>query len=362
MSLAQLNLFAVGDISLKTKSNGNPFSYVENLLSRKNILFGNLETVLSNNGKKSQKSSLYYSSPEKAALLNKAGFDVVNIANNHIMDLGEEGFNETIDVLSQNGIKFIGARNQKFKQSYIIIEKKGIKIGFLGYYEGGRNNFGSGIHINRMDEHNICRDIKKVKTKTDIVVISLHWGIENVFYPSPDQIRFARSLIDNGADIILGHHPHFLQGIERYKHGLIAYSLGNFQFNCDTAFRSKRFKNESYMSLILVVQITKDQIRNFEIVPVRIDDNSPQLMQGKEKNELIKLLNRISKPISSNLIFENWWFEQINCNYLIGNLESWMRRIKKYGIIHFFQFVRWLIHPFNIKCYLAVVRSAIKRI
>jgi poly-gamma-glutamate synthesis protein (capsule biosynthesis protein) len=85
-------------------------------------------------------------------------------------------------------------------------------------------------------------------------------------------------------------------------------------------------------------------------------------LEGKEREDQIKLMQRISEPIARNMIYEDWWFEQIAASYLFGNMESWMIRIKKYGLMHFFQFFKWLIFPFNLKCYLALLRKEIKRI
>jgi len=128
-----LKLIAVGDICLKTKNNMHPFKNVKQAYKYKDILFGNLETVLSNRGKEVEKAVLLHASPKKVEYLKDAEFDILNVANNHIMDLGLEGFNDTLEVLNRNDLKFVGAGNQKFNHSYAIVERKGIKLGFLGY-------------------------------------------------------------------------------------------------------------------------------------------------------------------------------------------------------------------------------------
>ena len=185
-SMSSLKLIAVGDISLETKINTSRFGRMKEALRDKDILFGNLETVLSNRSKKAEKATLLYASPQKVGYLKESGFDILNIANNHILDLGLEGFDETLEVLHQNDLAFIGAGNRKFSQSYAIIEKKGLKLGFLGYYQGGFRNFKEGVFINKVDKNHIVADVKNLISQCDVIVISLHWGIENVFYPSPD--------------------------------------------------------------------------------------------------------------------------------------------------------------------------------
>jgi len=345
-----IRLLAVGDICLQTRNNKYPFSGAKEFFRDKDILFGNLETVLSNRGKEVEKAVLLNTSPDKVKYLKDAGFDILNVANNHIMDFGLEGFDETLEVLNRNGLKFVGAGNRKFNNPYAVVEKNGIKIGFLGYYEGGFKNFQKGIFINRINKDDICRDIRCLKSKCDAVVVSLHWGIENVFYPSPKQIKLARNLIDVGSSLVLGHHPHVVQGIERYKSGLIVYSLGNFQFIAD------REKNRS--SMILTVKINKNEIEDYKIIPVKINENFiPYVMNNQDTQDMLSFINKISLPIIEERLNEKWWFEEIAKEHLIGNMKSWIVRIKKYGIKHLLQCSKWLISPFIVKCYLGLLRQ-----
>ena len=350
--MSVLKLLAVGDICLKTKNNMHPFENVKSAFRDKDILFGNLETVLSNRGKEVEKATLLHTFPDKVTYLKDAGFDILNVANNHLMDLGWEGFNDTLEVLNRNDLKFIGAGNQKFNHSYTIVERKGIKLGFLGYYEGGFKNFEKGIYINRINEDDICRDIRNLKSKCDAVIVSLHWGIENVFYPSPKQIKLARNLIDAGSSLVLGHHPHVVQGIERYKNGLIVYSLGNFQFIYDS----------SRDSIILTVRINKNGIEDYKIIPVKIDENFiPYVMNNQDTQEMLSFIDKISLPIIEERLNEKWWFEEISREHLVGNMKSWIVRIKKYGIKHLLQCIKWLISPFIVKCYLGLLRQRLRK-
>jgi len=247
--MSSLRLMAVGGISLQTRDSENPFRKVKRVFASKDILFGNLETVLSNRSKEAEKAVVLYASPDKVGHLKEAGFDVLNVANNHIMDLGPEGFNETLEVLYKNDLLFIGVRNQTFTEPWAMVKKNDIAVGFLGYSSMGFSDPRKGISINRINKAEIIADIRNLKSQCDVVIISLHWGFDNIQYPSPEQIALAHSLIDAGATVILGHHPHVIQGIERYRSGLIAYSLGNFQFD------PKVSRTKSNRSLILLVYV-----------------------------------------------------------------------------------------------------------
>ena len=354
--MTKVKLIAVGDISLRTRNDSHPFEKVKVVFKDKDILFGNLETVLSNRGKVAEKAVVLYSSPDKVRWLKDAGFDILNIANNHIMDLGVEGFNETLNVLNQNNLNFIGCSNHKFNQSYVIITVNNTKIGFLAYYEGGFNKPQNGALINGMNKDEIIEDIRNLKSQCDVIVLSLHWGIENVFYPSPKQVDLAHKLIDSGATIILGHHPHVIHGIERYKNGLIAYSLGNFQFDPSISY------SPTNQSFILSIELTKSGLENYDIIPVKIDDNFvPYVPTEEEQEEIRRFISEISQPINNGTITWRWWFEQIAGEYLSDNMKSFIVRIKRYGFRHFLQCSIWLISPFCLRCYAGIIRQIAKR-
>jgi len=349
-----VKLIAVGDIFLKTRDNSYPFKNVQILFKNKDILFGNLETVLSNNGEKKEKAVILNTSPNKVTYLREMDFDILNVANNHILDLGAEGFHKTLEVLNENNLTFIGVNN-KPERRYVILERQGIKIGFLGYTGSVSNIPERGVYINKIEIADIKEDIKSIKSRCDFVTISLHWGIENVFYPSPKQIDLARSLIDAGATVILGHHPHVIQAVEQYKHGLIAYSLGNFQFNPKLSYSKTNY------SIILHLEFSKKQLENYYITPIMIDQNFiPTPVFNKDKKEILNLMNNISKPITDNFLTWNRWFEEIAGEYLSGNVKSWIIRIKKYGAKHLLQCIRWLISPFVVRCYLGFLTRKLK--
>ena len=170
---------------------------------------------------------------EKAAqLINYFPIDALCLSNNHIGDCGEEGVQSTIDFLGDLGIDHFGATLQRVPE-LVIKDIKGIKIGllaFLGKEKNPKISEGSNIKVNYIEDK-MLEGISNAKKVVDILIVNLHWGIEFLKYPSSSQISIAREIVDSGADIILGHHPHRLQGSEIYNGRSILYSMGNFIFD-----------------------------------------------------------------------------------------------------------------------------------
>ncbi len=350
-----INLRAVGDISLQTQGSIDPFEYVNSLFYGKDILFGNLETVISNKGHFTKKAVPISSEPESCKWLQNSGFDIVNLANNHITDRGEIGLLETIKIIESVGIQYIGVQISGNNKPYSIIKKNGIKIGFLGYSTGRFPNPKKG-KIHRVLISSIIKDIVSLRKQSDIIIISLHWGIENVNYPSPNQIELAHELIDAGANIVIGHHPHVLQGIEEYNGGLIAYSLGNFQFNPQLS------QTQSRDSIILSIDIDSDKIHQFTIIPVIINDQyQPEIPSEVERERIISFVQYISNPIKTNKINKTWWFDKIAKIYLANNLHSYKKRIKFFGPFPLIECIFWLLTPFCVKCYISILKMHYKK-
>ena len=231
------------------------------------ITMVNLETPVTLRGSPIQKPFNFRVRPEFAAALSFAGIAVVNIANNHIFDFGPEGLFDTISYLDSLKIHHVGAgRNLGEAHAGVVCPLRGIRIGFLGYYGGGEapgaTATSPGVARRRLPE--IRRDIEGLRTRdsVDFVVVNLHWGTELADHPDDEQQEFAHDVIDAGADAVIGHHPHVLQGIERYHGGVIVYSLGNLLFggNSRSSYDTGMFeisfdgKNISYRFLPLRVR------------------------------------------------------------------------------------------------------------
>jgi poly-gamma-glutamate capsule biosynthesis protein CapA/YwtB (metallophosphatase superfamily) len=175
--------------------------------------------------------------PRLAPALGRAGIDVVNMANNHAMDQGSSGLLDSIRRVRRASVQVVGAgRNSAAAWTPAIVHTaSGATIGFLGWtdiiwpgYEAGS---GPGVATARTDMSKVVRAIRKLRRKVDYVVVAFHWGIEYTTAPIGDQVSEAHAAIDAGADLVIGHHPHVLQGVQLYKHHLIAYSLGDLVFD-----------------------------------------------------------------------------------------------------------------------------------
>lgn len=201
------------------QKNNNDLSYlfknVRNIFQEDDLTIVNLETTLTKATKKAEKQFAFKAPPEYVKALPLASIEAVNIANNHIYDYLDQGFKDTKAALKNESINYFGEGE---KWSTVIKDKKFSFLGYRGYsYD---KNFLSTLK----------NDIKSFKQEGCIVIINFHWGDEGSYNPNDIQKYLAHYAIDNGADLIIGHHPHVIQGIEKYKDKIVAYSLSNFCF------------------------------------------------------------------------------------------------------------------------------------
>jgi len=174
----------------------------------------------------------------------------VNLANNHIMDYGEKSYQDTINYLEENNILYFGAGNKTNNfNNPCLIKQNNRLISLLGYCCPSTHPiFGTDI-VNGaapLDLDLIKHDINKQKDNSDFIIVSLHWGDEEISYPRPSDIKKAREIIDFGADLIIGHHAHVIQSMEVYNGKKIFYGIGNFLFpnlNTPSCYNGKEFKN-----------------------------------------------------------------------------------------------------------------------
>jgi poly-gamma-glutamate synthesis protein (capsule biosynthesis protein) len=193
------------------------------------LVFGNLETTLSDINFKPYDFHLgqLRGSPAMANVLKKSGFNIINIANNHMMQFGPKPFVETCQSLEKCGIKIVGLRGDgEWYSIPVMLGIKNTQIGFLGYADPDKYGHEPLFAINQRE--NVLHDVSKLRCLVDKVIVSLHWGDEFIRTPSPAQRRFANEMVGAGADIILGHHPHVIQEVESLRGAFICYSLGNF--------------------------------------------------------------------------------------------------------------------------------------
>lgn len=305
-----VSLSAVGDITLgdhplcvgfgvyskfKNLPPDYPFEHVLDAFKNKDIVFGNLECTHSCHGLRRNKlnSVQMRGYPRQVEGLVKAGFNMFNLANNHSMQHGKEAFLDTMKLLKDHNIRFCGVNTENHLIGQpSIIEVNGIKIAFLGYSLRPRQYFNDKPFYSEGYLDRIIKDVEDNKQRVDIVVTSLHWGEEFIERPSLEEIKMARKIIESGADLIIGHHPHVLRGIENYKHGIIVYSLGNFV--CDMSW-DERLRE----SLIFNCRITKSGISDFELTPIYINDNyQPEVLTEDRGKELLQRIDKLTKELS----------------------------------------------------------------
>jgi len=209
------------DIYYREKGPEYFLSGVDSIFKSTDLAVGNLEGVISDIGKPNPKKFNFRGKPSYLDILKYGGINVVSTANNHVYDYGDIGFENTLKNLDSSGIDNYGFNK--------VITKiiRGKKISFIA---------DNGFRYN----DTLMGRVQELKKNSDFVVVSMHWGTESSYKPNALQIRIGRNLIDSGADLVIGHHPHVLQPVECYKGKYIAYSLGNFCFGGNSNPREKR--------------------------------------------------------------------------------------------------------------------------
>jgi poly-gamma-glutamate synthesis protein (capsule biosynthesis protein) len=291
-----ITLIAVGDIAFskpierRIKENGYayPFKNIKSILSSGDLIFGNLESPITDSSARNEshyskltddpvlgKRVYLKASPLVTRSLKVAGFNVLSIANNHILDYQKQGLIDTVSNLSEVGILSVGAGlNLRFARRPAIIKVKSRKIGFLAYsytYEATRDNYGCAPLWRFL----VRQDVRFLRERADIVIVSFHYGKEFSSTPSKFQRSISHFAIDSGADIVLGHHPHVLQPVEIYKSKIIAYSLGNFLFDYNNygVPLSKKLLHSTKLSAVLKLTLCDDGALTYDLFPVWMDEN-----------------------------------------------------------------------------------------
>lgn len=311
----EFTIAAVGDIMLGGTAGPElerfgydyPFEQVRGVLTQADIAFGNLEGPLTNGGKPAtQKQYVFRSPPDKVApALARAGLRVVSLANNHSMDYGREGLIDTMRALDQAGIRYVGAgETLAAARRPAIVELPGARVAFLAYSltfpeefwataESAGSAFGH--------EHQVRADIAAARKQADVVIVSFHWGREGTTVLRDYQTQLGRAAIDAGASAVLGHHPHILQAVERYRQGVILYSLGNFVFGS--------FSADATRSAIALLTFREGRVQRVRLVPINVKNAEvvfqPRLLTGTDADEVVTTLQQLSSMQGTQLVGQN---------------------------------------------------------
>ena len=310
MSSDRLLLNAVGDIALfsimqkRYEEQGlDPFARIKQVLQDCDVLAGDFEFPISRAGVPALPESFenYRVHPSAAEMLAGLRFDVLSLASNHIMDWGLEGIRTTQELLARMGIQTVGTgASCSEARRPVIVERLGMRLGFLAYAKPGaysctQNRPGAAL----LCLEDVVQDIAVLKPRVDHVILLLHWGIEFCDYPYPDDVALGRMFIDAGASVIFGCHAHVIQGIEKYKHGVIFYGLGNFVYDPrgERVFVDAKLK-ERYQCMVGQVWLTQFEVVSFDFIPCRIgEDGYTEVLRGDAAQALRCRVQAISAQI-----------------------------------------------------------------
>lgn len=277
----------------------HPFGRIVSELKKGDVTLINLEAPLTSRGHEfTEKKYRFRVNPQASAALKKAGITTVTLANNHSMDYGGQGLLDTLQQLDKVGIGYVGAgENLAAARKALLYDIRGTKVAVLGYsltlpqeFWAGEKRAGTAPLLEKL----VKEDIGAARKQAPIVIVTAHWGEEGKTRLREYQPRLARMMIDAGADAVIGHHPHILQGIERYKRGIIFYSLGNFAFAHKSRIADR--------TLLVRLRFDGDK-RTAELVPVNILHKEvgfqPTLLTGNKVDELI---DRVKKLPPANVV------------------------------------------------------------
>lgn len=359
-----ITLCAAGDICVNRDNPESIFELTSAVTREADITFGQLETNFSERGTPLVSCARpLRAHPRNVSALAFAGFDIVSMAGNHVLDYGTEALTETMEVLERNNIRTVGAgQNIAEARSPVVIERKGIRVVFLAYnsilphrywadekrpgcapvrittsyepYENGQPGCPVKIltHANRDDLEAMKSDIANAKTLADVVVVSLHGGLhlEPATLPTY-QPEVARAAVDAGADLILGTHAHILKGMEIYKGKLITYCLSNFAFDMyrtakdfedphvkqlvklfphykfEKDYPTFAFPADSRKSMLLKCQISKQGIRRISFLPVLINTKGQPEILTRDNDDwsvVFNYMDELCKPLGTKISAE----------------------------------------------------------
>lgn len=262
---------------------------VRSIFEEDDLTIVNMEGTLTEETTRVDKQFAFKGDPEYVKILTSSFVEAANVANNHSHDYGEKSFQDTVQTLEENGIKTFGY------DDVAVLEVKGIRVGMFGIYE-------LDDHLERIPQ--VKQDIAKLKDQNvDIIVAVFHWSNELVTVPDENQVTLAHLAIDEGADVVVGHHPHVVQGIDEYKGKMIAYSLGNFCFGGNT--------HPTEMDTFIFQQkFILDGKRNitgseYKVIPCRVSSETtynnyqPTPLVGEEAKETMDKIEERSQEINN---------------------------------------------------------------
>jgi len=293
ISAETITMVATGDViparsvNFRTIGYNNfkwPFEKTSDFLKNADLTFINLESPLVKNCPLTNTGMVFCGDQRHMKGLLSAGVDIASLANNHAGNYGIEGVNQTVQLLNKNGIEATGQGS-----NLIIKEVKGTKFAFLGYNDIEKNQ-----NVVSAEEERIKKEIKDAKIKSDFVVVAFHWGDEYTPQPNNREVTLAHLAVNNGADLIIGNHPHWIQPFEIYKDKFIMYAHGNYVFD-------QMWSDKTKLGVIGKYIFYKNKLIDVEYFPVKIEDfGQPYFLKGIEKEKILNELQVEALKLSSS--------------------------------------------------------------
>ncbi|MGD7008271.1 CapA family protein [Metabacillus sp. 84] len=245
-----------------------------------------------------------FNTPQEAGdALIEAGIDIVSMANNHTLDRGEKAIYSAIGYYEENNLPYVGAyKNEKDSETHRVLNKNGIRFGFLAYTYGTNGiqiPEGKPFLVNYIEQEKIQKDIREMKALSDCVIVSMHWGAEYHRYPNEEQKLLAAQLAEDGADVIIGHHPHVLQPIEwitnsKGEKTLVIYSLGNFLSGQERDYKD--------IGGIVQIPFTKNSDGGSAEVSIGEPDFIPTLVTNRNKKDYrVRILKDVDPKLNQSI-------------------------------------------------------------
>lgn len=265
----------------------NPLAEIESFLRQADLGIANLEGPLSATScrRVGPEAAVFRGPPVAAAVVRRAGISLVHIANNHILQHGADAFRATIDVLEAEGISPVGLFDSD-RIKPVIKTVRDLVLGFLGFSFVAEKYFPGHNLYAELSLAAVLTEIAKLRAEVDVVVVSVHWGVEGSAVPDQRTIAAAHAMVAAGAAVVLGHHPHWFQPVERVGRALIAYSLGDFVFDL---FWDRR----SVESAILSVDMDSGGVLDYHLIPIRFDSDYRVRLQPEARAR--RFLDEVSR-------------------------------------------------------------------
>jgi poly-gamma-glutamate capsule biosynthesis protein CapA/YwtB (metallophosphatase superfamily) len=268
----------------------HPFAHIADFIDQFDIAFCNLECPVSARGKSTGKVYCFRADTGFFNGVKNAGFNLFSLANNHIIDWGETACLDTRNLIEKNNLWAFGAgKDQTAALNPCIVELNGLSFAFIGSVGKPLKDMiwpHSRPGPAQASLAEICEGIIHIRQDVDFVVVSMHWGTEYEHMPRPHQIEWAHALIESGADLVIGHHPHVLQSIEIYKNRIILYSLGNFVFD-----QRKLYQRQTGIFSCI---FKKGRIDSACFYPVLVNNFQPELARDQTYETIAQKITTIS--------------------------------------------------------------------